>query len=546
MHHRKTTVADRRQNARLAASSGVPRQRNLFAFAGVAIVGLACSSTTTHQNEGTSQQMGGREGSGGVAGNASTAVATGGQAGTGGTASSGATSAAVGGSPGPGRTGGVLGSGGSSSVASGGTSAVGGSANAGGGAVVTGGTTTRDAGAGPGGHDAMVGSGGSSGSTLACATGTACVDFSSPQQEIDGFGASSAWSGALSTAVMDASFSNGTNQQMGLSILRVDIDPSGQTHWASQKTNATNAKARGAKYVFGSPWSPPPSMTTNGGTGGGSLKTTSYADFAAYLKSFYDYMGNVDIVSVQNEPNIKVNYLSCNYTADQLYNFALNNAQDIGAPVMMPETYNYDLSYSDPILNDPVAASHVAYIGLHLYGAQMKTYTLAVQKNKKIWMTEFYFNPEDIGTLMKMAKQIMDCFDNQMNAYVWWYLLTPDCNLVNSSGALLNKGYIMAQFSKYIRPGANRVQAIYQPQSNVNVQGFAGTNNVIVALNQNTSATQQSFTIAGATIASFHRYTTSSSKKLSDDGTVTVTNNTFTISLDPQSVTTLVATGAGP
>jgi len=103
-------------------------------------------------------------------------------------------------------------------------------------------------------------------------------------------------------------------------------------------------------------------MKTNNNTVAGELKTTSYADYAAYLKSFYQYMGNVDVISVQNEPNITVTYLSATWSATQLYNFTKNNAQDIGAPFMMPETYNYDTSYSDSTLNDSVAASNVDYM----------------------------------------------------------------------------------------------------------------------------------------------------------------------------------------
>ena len=104
----------------------------------------------------------------------------------------------------------------------------------------------------------------------------------------------------------------------------------------------------------------------------------------------------------------------------------------------------------------------------------------------------------------------------------------------------------MAQFSKYIRPGSHRVTATYQPQASVNVQAFSGTNNVIVALNRNTSAKSQTFTISSGNFTNVHRYTTSNTKKLSDDGSVTVTNNSFTVSLDAQSVTTFVADGTTP
>jgi glucuronoarabinoxylan endo-1,4-beta-xylanase len=418
----------------------------------------------------------------------------------------------------------------------------------GGGGSASGGGTAGMSGAGGSPTDGSKATGGTTSintTPAPCTSGSACIDFTVVQQEIDGLGAAAPGSDILSTAVLDAAFKNDTLKQMGLSILRVEIDPAGQSGWDPPKTNGTNAKSRGVKYVMATPWSPPTSMKSNNNAVGGQLNTASYADYAAFLKSFYAYMGGpggaVDIISVQNEPNVVVTYLSATWSATQLYNFTKNNAQAIGAPYMMPETYNYDTSYSDPTLNDATAAANVSYIGLHLYGAQIKPYTLAVQKQKKIWMTEHFFDPEDIGTMMSMAKEIMDCFNSQMNAYVWWYLVTPNCNLVASTGTLTNKGYVMGQFSKYIRPGAHRVSATYQPQNNLNVQAYAGTPNVIVALNRGTSTVSQTFAITGGSFTSLHKYTTSNSKKLSDDGTIAVTNNAFTASLDAQSVTTFVA-----
>jgi glucuronoarabinoxylan endo-1,4-beta-xylanase len=371
---------------------------------------------------------------------------------------------------------------------------------------------------------------------------TATVDFGSQKQLIDGFGASSAWHGNLSTAVLDAAFSNNTQTQLGLSILRVDIDPAGQSNWGSQKTNATAAKARGVQYVLATPWSPPASMKTNSNTVGGELGTGSYASYASYLKSYRTYMGSlVDVISVQNEPNITVSYTSCTWSPAQLYNFTKNNAQDIGGDVMMPETFNYDTTYSDQVLNDSTANSHVTHIGLHLYTDRMMTYGNAVRKNKHIWMTEHYYDPDDISTALTMGKEIMNCMNNMMNAYVWWYLVTPSCNLMDANGNLQLKAYVMGQFSKYIRPGFHRVSATFNPQSNVTVVAFTGTKSVIVALNQNTSSKSQTFTISNGTFANTVRYTTSSSKKLSSDGSVAVSNGSFTATLDAQSITTFVA-----
>ena len=136
----------------------------------------------------------------------------------------------------------------------------------------------------------------------------ATIDFAKEKQVIDGFGASTAWHGQLSTAEANAAFKNDNSTQMGLSILRVRIDPN-SSQWGSEKANAQKAKAAGA-MILASPWSPPASMKTNNNTTGGQLKPESYAAYVTHLKNFCTFLGNVDVVSLQNEPNIKVAHVS--------------------------------------------------------------------------------------------------------------------------------------------------------------------------------------------------------------------------------------------
>lgn len=374
---------------------------------------------------------------------------------------------------------------------------------------------------------------------------TAAVDFTSLQQEIDGFGASTAGHGALTATQLDAAFSNNTQNQIGLSILRVEIDVGGEGSWGNEKSNAAGAKSRGVKYVLASPWSPPIALKTNKTYVAGELSTASYADYATYLKSYRTYMGDlVDVISIQNEPNVKVTYLSCDWNPTQMFNFVKNNAGAIGGSVMMPETFNFDVAYSDPVLNDASAVKNISHIGLHLYGATMKTYTNAVNKGKKIWMTEHFVDPDDIGSTLNGGKEIMDCLNNKMNAYIWWYLRTPNCNLINENGTLKLKGYVMGQFSKYVRPGSHRVTATFTPQTGVTVVAFTGTKNVIIAINQNNSSKSQTFSVSNGNFVNPKRYTTSNTKRLADDGTVTVTNKSFTATLDAQSISTFVAEGS--
>lgn len=97
-------------------------------------------------------------------------------------------------------------------------------------------------------------------------------------------------------------------------------------------------------------------------------------------------------------------------------------------------------------------------------------------------MTQHYFDPDDIANALNEGKEILDCLNNQMNAYVWWYLRTPNCNLINDDGSIKLKGSVMGPFSKYVRPGSYRLIATYSPQSGVPVMAFTGTKNVIIAL----------------------------------------------------------------
>jgi len=84
---------------------------------------------------------------------------------------------------------------------------------------------------------------------------TVKVDFTKTYQRIDGFGASTAWHGQLTDDEADVSFGNG-DDQLGLSIVRIRIDPNGQSMWGDELVNAQKAINRGA-IVMATPWTPP-------------------------------------------------------------------------------------------------------------------------------------------------------------------------------------------------------------------------------------------------------------------------------------------------
>jgi glucuronoarabinoxylan endo-1,4-beta-xylanase len=216
--------------------------------------------------------------------------------------------------------------------------------------------------------------------------GTAFVDFGSQAQTIRGFGGADAWMPRMSGEEADVLFGNDSNQQLGLSILRMRIDPGGSANWGTELANALAAQARGAISIA-TPWTPPASMKTNDNVVGGSLRKKNYGAFADYLESFISHMqsGGVNLyaISMQNEPDANVTYESCFWTGAQMDKWVAKSSSVLTTRLIMPESENTDTSFSDPALNDPRAVDHIAIVGGHLYGRAPFYYTNAVSKGKR-------------------------------------------------------------------------------------------------------------------------------------------------------------------
>jgi glucuronoarabinoxylan endo-1,4-beta-xylanase len=216
----------------------------------------------------------------------------------------------------------------------------------------------------------------------------------------------------------------------------------------------------------------------------------------------------------------------------------------------MPESLRYDQSYSDPTLNDPVAVANVDIIGGHLYGngdagETIVDYPNAHNKGKPTWMTEFLVNDQTIGTAITTAKQIHDCLTvGNMSAYIWWKCLGDANGLVNASGVPQKRGFVMAQWSRFVRPGFYRVGASVAGGTLL-VSAFQETNYMnfaIVAINTNANVdVVQTFSLTNFPATGFVTpWITSRDYSLSSLPPVTVTNSSFTYTIPFQSVVTFV------
>jgi glucuronoarabinoxylan endo-1,4-beta-xylanase len=371
----------------------------------------------------------------------------------------------------------------------------------------------------------------------------AFIDLNSTRQLIRGFGSVSMpdWIPDLTSDQIYKAFGIDSGQ-IGLSILRLRI-PFDSTKFNLEVPTAKLAKSLGVT-IIASPWTPPAWMKSNNNIVGGRLNDDAYDDYAAHLKSFADYMAGNDAplyaISVQNEPDVSVDYESCDWNASQMLKFVKYNAPSIGIKIIIPESYNQSRIISDAILNDPAGAANISIIGMHLYGGSLTSYPLAASKGKEYWMTEHLDLNTDWLNVLATAKEIDNCMYYGMNAYIWWYI-RRFYGLIDDDGNVTKRGYIMSQYARFIRPGFYRVDATSNPQELVFATAYKSNSKlIIVSINEGKSI-KQTYIIENSRFNSFTPYTTSVSKNCEKGEAIPVSAGRFNTMLNSSSITTFVS-----
>lgn len=381
------------------------------------------------------------------------------------------------------------------------------------------------------------------------------INLNAERQVIRGFGGMNhpAWIGDLTAPQRETAFGNGQNQ-LGFSILRIYVDEN-RNNWSREVATAKRAIEHGA-LVIASPWNPPSSMVetfNRNGSPAKRLKYNQYAAYAQHLNDFVTYMKNNGVnlyaISVQNEPDYAHEWTW--WTPQEILRFMRENAGSINARVIAPESFQYLKNISDPILNDPQALRNMDILGAHLYGTQISQlpYPLFKQKGagKELWMTEVYYPnsdnnsadrwPEALGVSEHIHHSMVE---GDFQAYVWWYI-RRSYGPMKEDGMISKRGYNMAHFSKFVRPGYVRIDATKSPESNVFVSAYKGNNQVvIVAINKNNAGVNQHFVVQNGSVSQASRWVTSGSSNLQPGTDLNISGNQFWAHLPAQSVTTFV------
>ena len=335
-------------------------------------------------------------------------------------------------------------------------------------------------------------------------------------QVIRGFGGINLpdWGVDLTDAQRKTAFTN-CDKCLGFTVLRVYVSDDSNA-WKKSVPVAKYAQQQGAT-VFATPWNPPSYMTekfSSGGRSGKRLRYDKYGDYLNHLNKFLDFMKsqgvNIYAISIQNEPDYGQEWTW--WTSQECVNFLANYADKIKTKVISPETFQYNKQYYNDILNNAKANKNTDIFATHFYGTQRSQMDFPRLENG--------LYPREL---------------------VWWYI-RRSYGPMKENGAISKRGYMMAHFSKYIRPGAVRIDATEFPANDVYVSAYKNYDGtiVVIAINHSNTGYSQQFNVSGKTIKNVNRYRTSSNENLAFTKSLALTGNGWWAQLNGKTVSTFV------
>jgi len=273
--------------------------------------------------------------------------------------------------------------------------------------------------------------------------------------------------------------------------------------------------------IFASAWSAPPWMKTSNAIIGGSLLSQYIPNLATYYRKAVQAYAAAGIpiyaLTLQNEPLFSpADYPGMLVSADQERQLAKALRTELGAggPKIWAFDHNFSegASYAAGVLTAD-ARSSVDGIAFHDYAGDPSVMATvkATYPDKDVLMTE----RSVWGTAG--ADRIVQYFRNQATLYEGWVSMldqnrsperwsgAPDPTMLVQSASSPDTFWqlpdynMVAQFSKWVQPGAKRVATAYGSTGTVTNVSFANPDNSLVTIVVNQTSASRPFTLrAGA------------------------------------------------
>jgi O-glycosyl hydrolase len=366
------------------------------------------------------------------------------------------------------------------------------------------------------------------------------------------------------------------------------------------------AAADGVPDLIGFVNSAPSQYTSNSQSCGGTLVSGDESAYGTYLAAVVSHFSSLGItfnqISPMNEPDNT--FSSCGQegmgvpaserTGTISAVGSALKAAGLSTTVIADESSKTTqlLSEAPTWLANSTAASYVGAIAHHTYdfpsSSQLELVgALGDVNNKAKWATEIccqvtgggygqQYDPTITGGLTLANTVYNDFAYGDDSAFQWWTAISPELGCdptsssscatsVNSSGwndGLLyydpnyasngdqslyatKRFYVLAQYSRYVRPGAVRYGISGSP-SGVQTMAFWQNNAwTIVATNTNTSSTSFSLNLNSGTLTSQGAYRTSSTQNVASVSAPSISGSAISTSLPAQSVSTFILGSSG-
>lgn len=317
-------------------------------------------------------------------------------------------------------------------------------------------------------------------------------------------------------------------------------------------------------------WSPPPQWKNNQSPEAkGELLTKHFDDFATYLAAYVEFykklrFQDVHVLSLQNAPLNPQAPAGCLWNPEQFKTFLKVvgkgfKDRGIATKIMLPELgWNELSSFLQPILEDPEAKSFLSYLSAHSLETDSPGRALAKEtykrQNLKLWQTEFALPADEestgIGGGLKLAAHLLsDLTQAETQAWLYWTLLAPAgwsgrLGLLDQAGSTFQASkrfWSFVQFSKFLPRNSVRVSASggsspFAVFRNPQYNGITA-----VFLNPSHQPALETLEMRGWNLERLMAYRTSGKEDCAAVPLPAESGPKMTLTLEPQSITTLVA-----
>jgi glucuronoarabinoxylan endo-1,4-beta-xylanase len=381
-------------------------------------------------------------------------------------------------------------------------------------------------------------------------------------------------------------------QGLRLNIARLIISPFAQPladrhHYGWAKDDNTQAvwkciqevRKRTRPIIYAVPFSPPARWKDNKWlTNGGSLKRKHYRDYAEYLVDFLDYyhkvLGvNVDVLSLQNEPDIAAPWLSCIWSGAELCDFLkilapLIRDRKLKTQLMLSEGTAWTSAWKrlQPTLEDPAARPLLGILAAHSYNnptdqARRRFAEAAQRTGLPVWMSEMSLMqppaPDDPGmnAALLLAEYIhRDVVEGRASAWIYCFaiftskfpgsmgVLSPPDGEGPLKGRLVvpKRFWTMTNYSRFVRPGWKLMQIDGAAVANTGFVGPAGNRFVVVALNSASIPRRVTYDFGNRSVGAVEAFATTVDMNFDKAPPPKTQSHRFDATLPPRSVTTFV------